>query len=86
MTGYVQPRHEWLDAIRSGEFDYRRIHVDQTTLTIEVDGMTATLTGGGVFEASIYGTSRPWEMDFTLDLAKRDDQWRITRASYVSAD
>jgi hypothetical protein len=35
ITGYVQPRDEWFDVIRTGEFDYHRIDVDEITLSLK---------------------------------------------------
>jgi hypothetical protein len=85
MSGYVQPKDEWFDVIRSGQFDYRRIEVDETTICVRVDGRAAELTGRGIFNATINGMKSPWTMRFSMRFAKRDHGWIIICARYTSA-
>jgi hypothetical protein len=84
ISGYVQPKDEWFDVIRSGEFDYHRIDVDERTLAVKVTGTTATVTGQGIFNATINGFRRPWRLQFTLWFSKRNERWIITGARYTS--
>jgi hypothetical protein len=50
ITGYVQPKDEWLEVIRNGEFDYHRIDVDEAALAVKVSGGTAVVAGRGIFK------------------------------------
>ena len=84
ITGYVQPKDEWFDVLRTGRFDYHRIDVDEGSLSVTVTGPTAVVTGRGIFDATINGMRSPWRLQFTLRLARRRDQWIITHARYTT--
>lgn len=73
MTGYVQPKQEWLAQIREGRFDYHSI-VD---LDVEVDGDTARLVGRTVTDATVYGTRADWRLQLTVDYAYENDAWIV---------
>jgi hypothetical protein len=84
ITGYVQPRDEWFDVIRTGEFDYHRIDVDERTLSLNVTGGTASLSGRGIFNATINGMHAPWRLQFSMTWAKQGGDWKIMSARYSS--
>jgi len=84
ITGYVQPKAEWLGVIRSHQFDYHRIVLEEEHLTIHLSGDQATLRGRGIFEATIYGVRRPWRLQFVLDIRKHAGEWKIMHARYDS--
>jgi hypothetical protein len=84
ITGYVQPRDEWFDVIRAGEFDYHRIDIDERTLSVNISGDTATVTGRGIFSATINGMNAPWRLQFTMSWSKRRGGWRILSSRYTS--
>jgi hypothetical protein len=84
ITGYVQPRDEWLDAIRSGEFMYHHIELDDRTLALKITGQTATISGRGVFDATINGMHAPWRLRFALACSRQGGQWRLLSAHYRS--
>jgi hypothetical protein len=83
ITGYVQPRDEWLEVIRTGQFDYHRIDIDEVVVRLDAD--VANVTGSGTFNATINGMYAPWRLRFTLVLAPENGQWRIMSARYRSA-
>lgn len=82
ITGYVQPRLEWLAAIRSGEFDYHRIELMSEHLNVTTNENAATVTGRGIFHATINGLNAPWPLAFTLQLTNYDGNWLVANASY----
>lgn len=84
ITGYRQPRDEWFQVIRDGDFDYHRITVDESSLALRVSGDTAVLSGRGIFDATIQGMHSPWRLRFTLTLARRDRHWIVLHAVYGS--
>jgi hypothetical protein len=84
ITGYVQPRDEWFDVIRTGEFDYHRIDVDERTLSLNVTGGTASLSGRGIFNATINGMHAPWRLQFSMTWAKQGGDWKIMSVRYSS--
>jgi hypothetical protein len=83
ITGYVQPRDEWFEVIRTGQFDYHRIDIDEVVVRLDAD--VANVTGSGTFNATINGMHAPWRLRFTLVLAPENGQWRIMSARYRSA-
>jgi hypothetical protein len=83
ITGYVQPRDEWFEVIRTGQFDYHRIDVDDTV--VRFDAGLASVSGSGTFTATINGMHAPWRLRFTLVFAHENGEWRIMSARYRSA-
>lgn len=84
ITGYVQPRLEWLAAIRSGEFDYHRIELMGDHLNVKANGNAASVTGRGIFHATINGLNAPWRLAFTLKFTNHDGNWLVANASYTT--
>jgi hypothetical protein len=84
ITGYVQPRAEWLDVVRSGAFDYHAIQMDELSLNVEVMSNTAVLKGRGIFNATITGMKNLWRLQFTMKLAQQKGRWRFMHAKYKS--
>lgn len=78
MTGYVQPKREWLAQIRDGHFDYHG--VEEKDVTVEVEGGTARLVGRTVTDATVYGTRAPWRLQLALDYALTDGAWIALRS------
>lgn len=84
ITGYVQPKNEWFDVIRTRQFDYHRIDIEDRTLSVSVSGDTATVTGRGVFNATINGMHAPWRLQFQMAWSRQHGAWRIKSARYTS--
>ncbi|MGV8860436.1 MAG: nuclear transport factor 2 family protein [Pseudomonas sp.] len=84
ITGYVQPKHEWLDLIWSGDFNYHRIELERNSLEVSVKGKCSTVQGRGIFNASINGMTAPWRLRFVLELKKHDGVWMIASARYTT--
>ncbi|SFA69432.1 protein of unknown function [Collimonas sp. OK607] len=84
ITGYVQPKAEWLSVVRSRDFDYHSIQVDASTLTVEEMSGTVVINGRGVFNATINGLKAPWRLQFTLEFTRQKGQWRLMHAKYGS--
>jgi hypothetical protein len=82
ITGYVQPKHEWFSVLRSGEFEYHRIDVSDASLSVKVGDGTASLSGSGVFNATINGFTAPWRLRFEIQLARQTGWWLIQHARY----
>lgn len=84
ITGYEQPKREWFEVIRSGQFDYHAIAIEEEQLTVNITGDAAVLMGRGIFDATINGTRNPWRLQFTVRYAKRDNRWTMVHARYTS--
>ena len=83
MTGVTQPKREWFDVIRSGQFDYHSIVIEETSLMVNVTGDVAELNGRGIFNATINGMKNPWRLQFAMRYAKTGEQWLIRHARYT---
>jgi ketosteroid isomerase-like protein len=84
ITGYVQPKREWLDLIELGDFNYHRIDLEQNSIEISVTEKTSTVIGHGIFNATINGMRAPWRLRFNLQFKKHDEVWVIANASYTT--
>ncbi len=84
ITGYVQPKDEWFQVIKSRTFDYQNINIHNLNVEVDDGVSTATVTGDGIFKATIYGINHPWHLYFSLDFIKIDNEWIISCAEYSS--
>jgi ketosteroid isomerase-like protein len=82
ITGYVQLRDEWFYVVRTGQFDYHQIDIDE--LDVRVDANVGNVAGSGTFDATINGMRAPWRLRFTLALACHNGRWKIMSARYRS--
>lgn len=79
ITGYEQPKKEWLSQMRAGQFVYHG--VDQKNLTVEADGDTARVSGRIVTDATVYGTRSDWRLRMTLDYALQNRTWTVIHSA-----
>ena len=77
MTGYRQPRKEWLQQIDSGEMQYHSAQPRSTS--VEVIGDTAVLVGRDVVDATIWGGRGTWNLQLTTTYERRDGAWIAVR-------
>ncbi|SOD79106.1 protein of unknown function [Streptomyces sp. 1222.2] len=78
ITGYQQPKAEWLSQMRAGQFVYHS--VSEKNVTVDVEGDTARLVGRIVTEATVYGTHADWPLQFTMDWARGGETWTALRS------
>lgn len=78
ITGYQQPKAEWLSQMRAGQFVYHS--VIEKTVTVDVKGDMAGLVGRIVTEATVYGTHADWPLQFTMDYARDGESWTALRS------
>ncbi|MER5182513.1 nuclear transport factor 2 family protein [Streptomyces sp. NPDC002896] len=78
ITGYEQPKAEWLSQMRAGRFVYHG--VVEKNVTIDVEGDTARLVGRIVTDATVYGTHADWRLQLTMDYAREGDTWTALRS------
>ena len=63
MTGYVQPKSEWLAQIDSGQMRYHSARPHH--VAVEVDGDAAVLVDQDVVDATIGGSRGTWNLQLT---------------------
>lgn len=73
MTGYRQPKGEWLEAVRSGQMRYHA--AEKRSVDVQVTGDTAVLVGRSVVTATIYGARGTWNLQLTTRYRRQDDRW-----------
>ncbi|MFF3851281.1 nuclear transport factor 2 family protein [Streptomyces sp. NPDC002328] len=79
VTGYVQPKDEWLSQMRARQFLYHRI--EEKSMTVEVEGSTAHVSGRFITDATVYGTRANWPLQMTMDYARDGDTWSVVRSA-----
>lgn len=78
MTGYVQPKFEWIDQIQNGEMLYLSSKEDAIK-EIQINGNQASLIGQNRVQAKIWsGGANTWSLQMQMSYQKRDGQWIIT--------
>jgi ketosteroid isomerase-like protein len=78
ISGYEQPKAEWLAQIRSGDFTYHRI--EEKHVSINVDGDTAVLAGQAAVTVTIGGSRGTWNLESTLQYVEQDGRWTVARS------
>ncbi|MFF7971166.1 DUF4440 domain-containing protein [Streptomyces sp. NPDC007905] len=78
ITGYEQPKAEWLAQMRAGQFAYHGI--EEKTVTVKVDGDTARLVGRIITDATVCDAHADWRLQLTMDYARVGDTWIARRS------
>ena len=81
MTGYFQPKQEWLAEMRAGQFRYHDAQERELALTL--DGDSARLVGRIVTGATVYGTRARWRLQLTMDFTRTDGRWLASRSEAI---
>lgn len=77
MTGYVQSRSEWLEAIESGEMQYHRMETVEAILSR--DGTVPALTARTLTDATIWHSRATWRLTLRSWFEPHGNGWVITR-------
>ena len=75
ITGYSQPKAEWLAQIKAGYFKYHSVQPQGTT--VSVNGTTATAVRRALVDVTISGSRGTWRLESTTQLARKNGQWTI---------
>lgn len=76
ITGYGQPKAEWLEQVASGEMAYH--DVEEVSADVEVDGDTAVLTTRNRMTATINGADGTWPLESVTGYERRGGVWVAT--------
>lgn len=79
MTGYVQPRVEWLQHIQVGRMRY--LASSEDSVAAEVSDGKAVLRGRNVVRAEIWGAHGTWPLQMDIDFELCDGVWLMTHAA-----
>lgn len=78
MTGYQQPKLEWIDQIQNGEMKYFS-SVEENIKDIKIDGNSASLVGQSKVKASVWGSGvATWPLQMKMEFTKDNGKWIIT--------
>jgi hypothetical protein len=77
MTGYVQPKEEWLAEMREGQFVYHTAQERETSLQLEGD--RGRLVGKILTDATVYGGRTAWRLQLAVDFARTPAGWLAAR-------
>lgn len=78
ITGYVQPKQEWLLEIEKETMKYYSF--TEITVFVNIHGDKAVFIGQNVLDARIWGTRNKWRLQQTMQLEKRNDKWIILQS------
>ena len=78
MTGYFQPKEEWLAQMRTGQFRYHDAR--EKNVSLQIDGDTARLVWRMVTDATVYGARAAWPLQLTMDFIRADGRWLAARS------
>ena len=78
MTGYVQPKLEWIDQIQNEEMKYFS-STEENIKDIQIDGDSASLVGQNQVRASIWGGGvNTWPLQMKVYFVKQNGSWIIS--------
>ena len=73
MTGYRQPKAEWLADVRSGAMTYHSI--EDIEVTVGVSGGAPVVTVRTRTAATIWGASGTWPLQLRITFRRAGDSW-----------
>lgn len=77
MTGYMQPKLEWIDQIQNGEMKYFS-SIEENIKEIVIEGNSASLIGQNKVMASVWGSQvATWPLQMKMEFAKSNGKWII---------
>jgi hypothetical protein len=80
MTGYAQPRDEWLEHIDNGRMRYFSAE-EKDVAVLKFAGQRATLRGRNLVKANIWGAQGTWPLQLDIEFALIDGRWLMRHAS-----
>lgn len=75
ITGYVQPKSEWLNEVAKETMKYYA--AQEVNHTIDINDNTADVTVRNMVDARIWGSRNTWRLQQNMKLEKRNGNWII---------
>lgn len=77
MTGYMQPKLEWIDQIQNGEMKYFS-SIEENIKETVIEGNSASLVGQNKVMASVWGSQvATWPLQMKMEFTKSNGKWII---------
>ncbi len=80
MTGYQQPREEWLAQIDNGRMQYGS-SVEEDVRVTRLNDARASLRGRSRVRAVIWGAEGLWPLQLDVEFSNHAGEWLMRRAS-----
>ncbi len=77
ITGYISPRKEWLNDLKTKRFVYHKIQPEN--YDVKVSGTSGVVISKAVFDATIYGGRGRYNLKLVEDYKKVGDQWKLLK-------
>lgn len=79
MTGYAQPKMEWIDQIQNDEMQYFSSK-EENIKDVKIDGNHASLVGQNQVKAKIWGGGvNVWPLQMKMYCSKENGKWIIVK-------
>lgn len=78
ITGYVQPKEEWLEEVMKGTMKYYT--ASEVSINATLNGNKATVLVHNLVDARIWGSRNTWRLQQKMELEKRNGHWIILRS------
>jgi hypothetical protein len=75
ITGYVQPKKEWLREIETESMKYYSFQAVKRK--VEINGNHAQVIQQNILDARIWGTRNHWRLQQIFQLEKRNNKWVV---------
>lgn len=75
ITGYVQPKAEWLNEVAKESMKY--YSAQEVNHTLNINGNIADVTIRNMVDARIWGSRNTWRLQQKMRLEKRNGNWII---------
>ncbi|WP_165958692.1 nuclear transport factor 2 family protein [Macrococcoides bohemicum] len=76
MTGYKQPKREWIKAIEDQSMKY--FSSKEENIEIMMKDKKATLIAQNRVDANINGSRNTWPLELTMYMVKFEKDWKIS--------
>ena len=73
MTGYRQPRGEWLADVRSGAMSYRSM--EDVDVSVDMSGEAPVVTARTRTAATIWGATGTWPLQLRITFTRDGSAW-----------
>ncbi|MCO4166917.1 nuclear transport factor 2 family protein [Actinobacillus suis] len=75
ITGYVQPKAEWLDEVKSGRMAY--LNIQKVKVTANQNGNYAIIIGQAHTTANIWGAKGTWRLQLEYRAVQQNGEWKV---------
>ncbi len=79
ITGYPQPKAEWLAEVARGSMKY--FAFDEIETQSDIEGKSAVLISKNLVDANIWGNRHTWRLEQKVEFVQIKGEWKIQRST-----